>query len=64
MSQGEAAIGSLKSQRKGALETGSGVWLPSIPLVACPMGALRVKKKLIPDGEKEQVHSKTGTPTV
>ena len=47
MSQGRAATGSLKSHRKSALETVSGVLLPSVPLVASPMGVPRVLKQIM-----------------
>lgn len=44
MSRGGAAVGSLKSQRKEALETGSGVFSPLFPWLDrnSPMGAPRV----------------------
>lgn len=63
VSEGGAALGSLKSQREGPWETDSGGLLPAIPLVESPMGAPRISyKKYVPE-RRTQEHSKEGAPT-
>ena len=61
MSLGWVAIGSLRIQRKGAMETGSGVLLPAVLPVASPIVAPKgfFFLKYMPK-RRAQVHSKEG----
>lgn len=58
MRQGRAAVESL-SQSKGALETGSGVLLPAVPLMQGQWGPPELFFKYVLK-KKAQAHSKRG----